>query len=85
MNRAMRLAALAAFLPAGAASAATLIHAGRLIDGVSAAPRERVTVVVDGGRIRAVENGFRAAGGGDEVVDLARRRCCRVSWTCTCT
>ena len=35
MNRAMRLAALAALLPAGVASAATLIHAGRLIDGVS--------------------------------------------------
>jgi len=28
---------------AGAANAATLIHAGRLIDGVSDAPRERQT------------------------------------------
>jgi imidazolonepropionase-like amidohydrolase len=72
MHPAIRLAALAALLPAGAATAATLIHAGRLIDGVSAAPRERVTVVVDGGRIQAIESGFRAAGSGDEVVDLTQ-------------
>jgi imidazolonepropionase-like amidohydrolase len=71
MRIAIRLAALAALLPAGVASAATLIHAGWLIDGVSAAPRERVTVVVDGGRIQAIVSGFRAAGAGDEVVDLA--------------
>jgi imidazolonepropionase-like amidohydrolase len=70
MRIATRLAALAALLPA-AASAATLIHAGRLIDGVSAAPRERVTIVVDGDRIKSVEDGFRAAGGGDEVMDLS--------------
>ncbi len=72
MNRAMRLAALAALLPTGVASAATLIHAGRLIDGVSAAPRERVTIVVEDGRIQAVEDGFRAAGVNDEIVDLAQ-------------
>jgi imidazolonepropionase-like amidohydrolase len=72
MNRAMRLAALAALLPAGAASSATLIHAGRLIDGVGDAPREQVTIVVDGGRIQAVEDGFLAAGGSDEVVDLVQ-------------
>ena len=71
MRHAIRLAAVAALLSAGAASAATLIHAGRLIDGVSASPRERVTIVVDGGRIQAVEDGFRTAGAGDEVVDLA--------------
>ncbi len=54
-----------------AADAATLIHAGRLIDGVSDAPRERVTIVVDGNRITAVEQGFRAAAVGDEVIDLS--------------
>jgi len=56
---------------AGAADAATLIHAGRLIDGVSDAPRERVTIVVDGNRIAAVEPGFRGAATGDEVIDLS--------------
>ncbi|MGH8130847.1 MAG: amidohydrolase family protein [Steroidobacteraceae bacterium] len=65
------LAALAAFLTTGATSAATLIHAGRLIDGVSQAPRERVTIVVDGGRIRSVDTGFAAAAASDEVVDLS--------------
>jgi len=56
---------------AGPANAATLIHAGRLIDGVSDAPRERQTIVVDGGRIAAVESGFRAATAGDLVIDLS--------------
>ena len=72
MSPAIRLAVLAAFLSAGAASAATLIHAGRLVDGVSTTPRERVTIVVEGDRIAAIEDGFRAAGTGDEVVDLAQ-------------
>jgi len=53
MRISLRLVALAALLPA-AASAATLIHAGRLIDGVGNTPRERVTIVVDGDRILAV-------------------------------
>ena len=51
-------AGLAAFIGAGSAFAATLIHAGRLIDGVADAPRERVTVIVEGDRIRSVETGF---------------------------
>jgi imidazolonepropionase-like amidohydrolase len=71
MRIALQLAALAALLPAGAASAATLIHAGRLIDGTAAAPRERVTVVVEGDRIRSIDAGFRAPGEGDVVVDLS--------------
>ena len=67
-----RVAAAACSLAlAGAADAATLIHAGRLIDGVSDAPRERQTVVVDGDRIAAVESGFRVAAAGDLVIDLA--------------
>jgi imidazolonepropionase-like amidohydrolase len=57
---------------AGAADAATLIHAGRLIDGVAKQARERVTVVVEGNRIVAVEAGFRAAGSADRVMDLAQ-------------
>ena len=70
MRISLRLAALAALLPA-AASAATLIHAGRLIDGVGNSPRERVTIVVDGDRIRSIDSGFAAPGSGDEVVDLS--------------
>lgn len=52
------------------AAAATLVHAGRLIDGVSDTVRDNVTVVIEGDRISAVENGFRAPGEGDELVDL---------------
>ena len=70
MRISLRLAALAALLPA-AASAATLIHAGRLIDGVGNTPRERVTIVVDGDHIRSIDAGFAAPGSGDEVVDLS--------------
>ena len=64
-------ATLCALALAASADAATLIHAGRLIDGVSMASRERVTVVVDGKRIVSVEPGFRAPAAGDEVIDLS--------------
>jgi imidazolonepropionase-like amidohydrolase len=65
-------ALLSAVLLAGTVQAATLIHAGRLIDGVSAAPRTRQTVVVEAGRIVAIEPGFRAPGAGDRVIDLSQ-------------
>ncbi|HEX6929267.1 MAG TPA: amidohydrolase family protein [Gammaproteobacteria bacterium] len=55
---------------ASAAAAATLVHAGRLIDGVSDEARERVTIVIEGKRIRAVEDGFREPAKGDDVIDL---------------
>jgi imidazolonepropionase-like amidohydrolase len=62
-------ATLLACLPA-VASAATLIHAGRLIDAVGDGAQRDVTIVVEGTDIKAVERGFRAAGPGDTVVDL---------------
>jgi imidazolonepropionase-like amidohydrolase len=55
---------------AGATPAATLIHAGGVIDGVSDSMKARQTVVVDGGRITAIEPGFRAPAAGDRVIDL---------------
>jgi len=61
-------AALLAF--AAAVPAATLIHAGRLIDGVSDTARTQQTVVVEGGKITAIEAGYRAPGAGDRVIDL---------------
>jgi imidazolonepropionase-like amidohydrolase len=54
----------------GAAQAATLIHAGRVIDGVSDSVKTNQTVVIDGGKIIAIEAGFRAPGQGDRVADL---------------
>ena len=65
----LSLLALGSALPAVAA-AATLIHAGRLIDGIGNAPLTEVTVVVDGTKISAVETGYRAAGPGDTVIEL---------------
>lgn len=45
------------------------VQAGRLIDAVSGAPRERVTVLVGGGRIVSVQDGFQAPAGA-RVIDL---------------
>jgi imidazolonepropionase-like amidohydrolase len=50
--------------------AATLIHAGRIIDGVSSKVLTTQTIVVEQGRIVAVEKGYREAGAGDELIDL---------------
>jgi imidazolonepropionase-like amidohydrolase len=48
-----------------------VIHAGRLIDGTSAAIRERVSILVDGERIADVQNGF-VRPAGTQVIDLSR-------------
>jgi imidazolonepropionase-like amidohydrolase len=60
----------AAFWADGAAHAATLIHAGRVIDGISDTAKTNQTVVVENGKITAIESGFRAPGAGDRVIDL---------------
>ena len=56
--------------PARGAAPQTVVHAGRLFDGVSAAPRERVTITIAGDRITSVEPGF-ARPEGATVVDLS--------------
>jgi imidazolonepropionase-like amidohydrolase len=61
---------IAVSLVAGAAQAATLIHAGRVIDGVSDTVRTQQTVVVEAGKITAIEAGYRAPGASDRVIDL---------------
>jgi len=71
MTGPVKLVALAIALSLGAAAqAATLIHAGRLIDGVSDTVKTDQTVVVDGGKITSIENGFRAPASGDQLIDL---------------
>jgi imidazolonepropionase-like amidohydrolase len=52
------------------AQAATLVHAGRVIDGIGDAPLTERTIVVDGGRIVAIERGYRAPAEGDRVIEL---------------
>lgn len=66
------IAALAASLSlvSGAVSAATLIHAGRVIDGVADKVRTEQTIVVDDGKITAIEAGYTPGAAGDRVVDL---------------
>jgi imidazolonepropionase-like amidohydrolase len=66
-----RAVAWLACLVAGAtAQAATLIHAGRVIDGISDAVKTDQTVVVEAGKITAIEAGFRTPAAGDRVIDL---------------
>ena len=48
----------------------TLIHAGRLIDGVSKAPRINVSILIHGDRIVSVTEGFTAPEGA-ELIDLS--------------
>lgn len=48
----------------------TLIHAGRLVDGLRETVRSQVTVTVAGDRIVAVTDGYVVAAPGDTVVDL---------------
>lgn len=47
-----------------------VVHAGRLIDGVSAAPRENVSILIKDDRITEVRNGF-VSPEGAEVIDLS--------------
>ena len=55
-----------------AADAATLVHAGRLIDGRNVPVAGASTIVVEGQRIVAVEAGHRAPAEGDRVIDLSQ-------------
>ena len=51
--------AIAALVLSGAAWAETVIHAGKMVDAANGEVREAVTVIVDGERIKAVEDGYR--------------------------
>ena len=57
-------------LATGAAARDTVIHAGRLIDGVANTAREKVSILIHDGRITAVQPGF-VSPKGAEVVDLS--------------
>lgn len=71
MRGAISAASLIAWVALGSTlQAATLIHAGRVIDGVSAQASAKQTIVVEQGRIVAVEAGYREAEAGDQLIDL---------------
>ncbi len=67
--RAALAVVVAAVLPATAA-AATLIHAGRLIDGRSDTVRTAVTIAIEGDRIVRIVDGYATPAPGDTVIDL---------------
>jgi imidazolonepropionase-like amidohydrolase len=74
--RAAFAAALAAApvpLVAQPAQQTILIHAGQLLDRPGRAPRGNSTIVVRGGKIAEVRDGFSPAASGERVVDLRDR------------
>ena len=65
------VAALLLILSAQNSSGAdTVIHAGALIDGTSATPRQKVSITIHDDKITAVENGFTTPAGA-QVIDLS--------------
>jgi imidazolonepropionase-like amidohydrolase len=64
-------ALLAACLALPAAQAATLIHAGSVLDGRADRAGGPATLVIEDGRIAAVEQGHRAPGDADTLIDLS--------------
>ncbi|KAB7648039.1 amidohydrolase family protein [Polymorphobacter fuscus] len=64
---------LGGLLNASAANAKdVVIHAGKLIDGMSATPRQQVSILIRDDRITAVQNGF-VTPAGAEVIDLSTK------------
>ena len=58
---------------AASANADTLIHAGRMIDGVSARALSNVTIRIDGDTIVAIERGFTTPSEDDTLLDFRER------------
>lgn len=55
-----------------AAHGATIIHAGRLIDGRNEEPRLKMTIVIDEGRIAQLIEGYKPPEEGDTLIDLTQ-------------
>jgi imidazolonepropionase-like amidohydrolase len=68
-RRAAGACVLTLTLPA-ATAAATLIHAGKLIDGRSDKVRTAVTITIEGDRIVRVVDGYTPPASGDTLIDL---------------
>ncbi|MBV9990799.1 MAG: amidohydrolase family protein [Alphaproteobacteria bacterium] len=70
----MKVSIIAAALLVSAApvfAGDVVIHAGRLIDGVSKAPRGQVSILIHDDRIASVEQGFVDGPAGAQVIDLS--------------
>lgn len=60
----------ALMISASSAEAATIIHAGRLIDGRSPEPRREVSITIEAGRITGVTTGYVEPNEGDRLIRL---------------
>ena len=60
----------ALFLMSNIAYGDTLIHAGKMIDGISDAVIENVTIRIEGSRIQNIESGFTDPDQNDTLIDL---------------
>lgn len=58
------------FISTAAFCQKTYIQCGKLIDGISNTARTKVTIVVDGGIIADIQDGFTTGGPGDKLVSL---------------
>jgi imidazolonepropionase-like amidohydrolase len=59
--------------PAAPTEPVTVIHAGTLLDRPGRPPRQRASIIVRGGRIEAVQDGFVAVPAGGRLIDLSDR------------
>jgi len=59
--------------PHAAAGELVVIHAGTLLDRPGRAPRQRASILVRGGRIEAVQDGFGPVPAGARLIDLSDR------------
>ena len=64
---------LASSAQAPPAEPVTVIHAGTLLDRPGRAPRQRASIIVRGGRIEAVQDGFVPVPAGGRLIDLSDR------------
>jgi imidazolonepropionase-like amidohydrolase len=71
MKKSLAGALCTALLLSPGVHAATIIHAGSLIDGRADRASGPATIVVEDGRITAIERGHRAPGDGDDLIDLS--------------
>jgi imidazolonepropionase-like amidohydrolase len=55
------------------ANAATIIHAGRLIDGRSDEPRSKISITIEDGRITKISTGYVQPADGDKLIKLTDR------------
>ena len=51
----------------------TIIHCGKLIDGKNRSVQEQVSLIIELGRISAIEKGYAAANTGDTLIDLTSK------------